>query len=435
MKLRGIVVKIKDSHCLVLASDGTYHKVPLSRHKGARVGSEIEFALNSWLQYVKPALLVASILLVALGLSLFQQSAIPAAFAYVSLDINPSVELAVGADLKVISAHPLNQDAENLLAHVNISGKQLYASVNSILAEAVQEGFIKPGQKNYVLSTVTLEKNAPAKNIDYETLAGEMRSAVQDKGVEVELVVLSTDRELRQEAKDKGLSTGKLAVYRQAVAARENVTLQQVKDNSITNLVNKYKIKLVPADKKMIIKSLEIKPQDIDEDRHQTLEKSPGQRNEGTDKDSEKEKPDRHRNPDDNKQVSAPDANGRDDDIDIDEQSSAQEKDNVKTNIKDDVKDNLKDSVKDNEKDNLGKNDKTRDRNQIPVKDNSNGYTDSSRDSNDSSSNDNSNISKDDEKKNDVERDEKSDSDKWTPGDNNNSQQDDRNSDDNHGPR
>lgn len=245
MKVRGIVVKIKNSHCLVLASDGTYHKVPMSQYKDVRVGSEIEFALNNWHRYVRPALLVASILVIALGIGLFQQTALPPTFAYVSLDINPSVELEVGPDLKVISAHPLNEDAKNLLSHVKISGQLLSASVNSILAEAVHEGYLKPDQKNYVLSTITLEMES-AQNIEYEALASQIRSAVENKGVDVELMVVAANNELHKEAKTKGLSTGKLLIYREAVDAGQSVTLQQVKENSITNLVNNYKIKLAP---------------------------------------------------------------------------------------------------------------------------------------------------------------------------------------------
>jgi len=238
--------------------------------------------------------LVASILVIALGLNLFQQAAILPAYAYISLDINPSIELEVDSDRKVISAHPLNEDAKNLLSDLNISGQQLYVSVNLILAEALNEGYLKPGQKNYVLSTVTLE-NESSNNINYESLAGEINSAIQDNGVEVDSVVLSADHKLYEDAKTEGVSAGKLLVYRQAVAEGQSVTLQQVKDNSITNLVDSYKIKILPNDKKIIIK-------------HHVFKNSPDPKNNKTDKDPEKGKPDsrnRH-NPKDDEQVSAP---------------------------------------------------------------------------------------------------------------------------------
>jgi hypothetical protein len=248
-----MVVKIKDSHVLVLASDGTYHKVSRAHHKSTRVGSEIEFSTTNWHRFLKPVVLAASILVFALSLSMFREAFIQPAFAYVSLDINPSVELEVDPNLKVISARPLDKEAEKLLSEIKITGQPLYASVNTILDEAVDEGFLKTDQKNYVLSTVTLKKASP-KDADYEALAGELSSAAENKGVEVELLVLAADSQLHKEAKTKGVSAGKLFVYRQAVTSGQSVTLDQVKENSITNLVNDYKIKLTPNDTNLIIK-------------------------------------------------------------------------------------------------------------------------------------------------------------------------------------
>ncbi|MHB9095674.1 MAG: anti-sigma-I factor RsgI family protein [Eubacteriales bacterium] len=259
MKDKGIVVKLKDTHCIVLSKNGTYHRVPLPRNGNIRVGAETEFSTVNWFHYVKPALMVATLLILVLGFGLFRKAAAPEAFAYVSLDINPSVELEVDKNLKVLSMHPLNDDAKRLLSKVQVRNAELYTSINSIMAEAVQEGYLKPGQKNYVLSTITLNNSSSAK-INYDSFAQNMETAVQNKDLDIKIVILSTDIALRNEAAGKGLSTGKLAVYKDAVTSGDKVTLEQVKENSITQLVNIYKIKLLPNNKKLIIKSMEIPP-------------------------------------------------------------------------------------------------------------------------------------------------------------------------------
>lgn len=342
MKVRGMVVKIKDSHVLVLASDGTYHKVSRAHHKSARVGSEIEFSTTNWHRFLKPVVLAASILVFALSLSMFRDAFIQPAFAYVSLDINPSVELEVDPDLKVISARPLDKEAEKLLSEIKITGQPLYTSVNTILDEAVDEGFLKTDQKNYVLSTVTLKKASP-KDADYEALAGELSLAAENKGVEVELLVLAADSQLHKEAKTKGVSAGKLFVYRQAVTSGQSVTLDQVKENSITNLVNDYKIKLTPNDTNLIITP--------NKNAHKN---SPGRekRNEKENREELHDKTRKNSPPDDrgnngsgsgNKGNSARWNDNKDDHVDND-------KDRSENSNKDNDKDRDKDKDKDNDK-------------------------------------------------------------------------------------
>lgn len=267
MKNKGMIVKIKNSYCIVLTKDGTYHKVPLSGRQHVRVGAEMEFSTFGWSRFIKPALMVASFLILIFGFSLYRNVATPEAFAYVSLDINPSVELTVDKDLKVLNVRPLNGDAEKLLASIQVTGSDLYTSVNSILAESVREGYLKPGQKNYVLSTVTVNNEAAAVKqsggINNDSLSRNLQTAVQNKGLDIQIVVLSSDRNTRNEAVRRGLSTGKFVVYKEAVNAGDKVTLKQVKDNSLTQLVTEYKVQLQPNNKKLRVKSVHIPPQTL----------------------------------------------------------------------------------------------------------------------------------------------------------------------------
>lgn len=266
MKTKGMVVKIKGSTCIVLAGDGTYHKVSLAGRKGVRIGAEIEFSTSSWLNYVKPALMVASIIIALLGFGLFQNTVTPEAYAYISLDINPSVEIAVAEDLKVLHVYSVNSDAEKLLADMKLQNTDLYECIDAILAKSVQDGYLQPGQKAYVLSTVTLKDSSSPEIVNYDNFTGTIRAAVENKGLNVDLVVMSTEMALRNEARSKGFSTGKLAVYKDAIKAGQELNLQQVKDHSVTELVYLYKIKLLPNSKKIIVKSVHIPPGQVKKD-------------------------------------------------------------------------------------------------------------------------------------------------------------------------
>lgn len=267
MKEKGMIVKIKGPTCVILTRDGVYKKVPLAGRSNARVGSEIEFTSGNWFDYLKPAMMVASLLIIVLGASLFHSLTTPEAFAYVSLDINPSLELAVSSDFKVLGVCPVNGDAEKILAGLDLKGLDLYTCINTILAKSAQEGYLKPGQKNYVLSTITVNENAVTDTdtqtqaqVNYEAFTENLSKAVTSDNVDIELMILSSDQSTRTEAKKQGLSTGKLAFMKGTAESGEKITVDQVKESSVTELVNVYKIKQLPNDKKLIIKSVHIPP-------------------------------------------------------------------------------------------------------------------------------------------------------------------------------
>ena len=63
--------------------------------------------------------------------------------SYVSLDINPSVELVVDKDNKVVSVRGANEDGQVLLyGEKNVEGAELTAAVKTLTAEAVNLGYL-----------------------------------------------------------------------------------------------------------------------------------------------------------------------------------------------------------------------------------------------------------------------------------------------------
>jgi hypothetical protein len=60
---------------------------------------------------------------------------------YVTIDINPSVELIVSASDKVIEANALNEDAEVLLSELDLIGMDLDDAVDLIIATSIELGY------------------------------------------------------------------------------------------------------------------------------------------------------------------------------------------------------------------------------------------------------------------------------------------------------
>ena len=257
MKIRGLVVKVKNPYYIILANDGTYHKVPLSGNPTVNVGAQAEFSTAgrpfSHLRYLKQAALVASLLVIVLGFGFYNMFTGVEAAAYISLDINPSIELEIDDDLKVTGVNLLNPDAAKLMAKMSLKGSSLSTAVKLILSRALQDGYLKSGEKNLILSTITLNSNSKG-NIDLDSLAVYLEKPVANEAIDIEIVITSTDKNLRDEAAKQGLSTGKLLVYKDALQSGEKLTIDQVKQTSIIQLENELKAKILGNYKQRIIR-------------------------------------------------------------------------------------------------------------------------------------------------------------------------------------
>src|SRR5690242_7947470 len=123
---RGIVMEIYKRHLVVLTPDGQFRKVPA--RKMAVVGEEIRFAEP--VAYRRPralrsAMIGASAVLLLLCVPLFAKQYASGApvVAYLTMDINPSVELGVGDDDRVMELRAVNSDGAKVTKGLPYKGQ------------------------------------------------------------------------------------------------------------------------------------------------------------------------------------------------------------------------------------------------------------------------------------------------------------------------
>jgi len=249
---RGIVLKTSDRYCIVLTPDGSYEKIALPV-EGAQVGAEIVYRSLPFGSKKTPLLLVASLLIVFMSFALFRQAGLPQAAAYVSLDINPSLEMAVDKDLNVIDVQCFNDDAGSLIQPEELQGKNLYDAFEEVIKKAIEQNYIKPGEDNLIISTVSLSGTKPVQ-IDQEAVGQFLEKTVAANGYTGQVTVYSASDEIRTTAKSEGLSSGKYLVYQQLVKSGTQVSVDEVKKNSVRELVSEYKVPLIPDNKKFTVK-------------------------------------------------------------------------------------------------------------------------------------------------------------------------------------
>lgn len=209
--IKGRIIEIGDDSLVLLTSQGEFLERPLPPHH-IQVGDELTLPVPGVIQVFNKFVpyAAAAALFVFLLLQSVMTMATPA--FYIHLDINPSVELGISKNLRVVEATGLNADGKKVLDKVSIIDQSIETAVKLLVATADEMNYIAPDKENTVLvSVVSLEDDNQEKE---NRLTDEIRDAVSqqlEKGKsKVTLGFAVADKQKRQEALKKHSSINKM---------------------------------------------------------------------------------------------------------------------------------------------------------------------------------------------------------------------------------
>ena len=154
----------------------------------------------------------------------------------VSIDVNPSIELEVNRQEKVLKANPLNEDAKTLLEGMELEGTNLKTAVNAVIGSMVQNGYLT-ADANSILLTVDNDDEARR-----EALQKELTEGVNDslKQLSLDGTVFSQslqgNDELKALAAQYGISEGKACWIQMLTQADASLKADVLAELSINDL-------------------------------------------------------------------------------------------------------------------------------------------------------------------------------------------------------
>jgi len=244
MEKPGMVVKIIGDSCILLTSEGEYLKVPLPVNGVTRVGQMITHVeKKKSFPYLRYFAVAASLLLIVLVGQLYLGRMQPAA-AFVTIDINPSIELAVSADRRVASARGLNSDGVMILEEVKVKGLDLHEAVKLIVAQAVTDQFLAPKEDNIILVTLTTNSDGESL-VDLESIYESVKSPVELNGLETEVIIEPVDTAVRQEAEKAGISTGRYLLLQKTAEKGVTFNAGEINAMGLGKLQKEKKISII----------------------------------------------------------------------------------------------------------------------------------------------------------------------------------------------
>ena len=232
MMNKGIVMDIKKHSVVVLTPNGEFITC---KRKGdsCMIGEEISFdeqeqkaSRFSIPYFLKPASLLVACFLCAL--LFFYNQPEEKVFAYVSVDINPSLEVSVTKDLRVIDLQACNDDGRRILKELKQwENKQLQEVIRTIIKQSQEDKYLT-NDKQVMLTAIAKDKLLEPK---LEKVMKELKKEYELKHITVEYQ--SSTMQVRENARKAGMGTG---VYiKQENEKNKSVTPPATPSNPVEN--------------------------------------------------------------------------------------------------------------------------------------------------------------------------------------------------------
>ena len=173
------------------------------------------------------------VLLIA-GVFLYKNFTGSDAAALVSIDVNPSIELEVDADERIIIARALNDDGKKVLSGMKLEGTDLNTGVNAIVGSMLKNGYIDE-LRNSVLVSVSGDGSIDTAALEAK-LMQEVSSALDGAGAVVAQNLDDIDDDTRKLAERYGISVGKAAFIEKIIELNPTLKVEELAPLSINEL-------------------------------------------------------------------------------------------------------------------------------------------------------------------------------------------------------
>ena len=237
---KGVLLEVDGEYGVVLTSRGEFKRIRLKYP--AEPGCEVPIPEpNPVTRWWRSGLVAAAAVLLLLLAPTFWPALAPSrTVAFVAVDINPSLEMAVDQRAEVLAASALNPDGLMLLQGLNWKGRLVDEVINDVASRAADLGYL-PADGGALVITAT--PVSPGRHLP-RNIEGRIEQA-RNRAVEVlarrklpaTVQTLTTDAAIREEAKSLGISPGRYAILLEARQAGLDLTVEDLRVNRIVKAI------------------------------------------------------------------------------------------------------------------------------------------------------------------------------------------------------
>ena len=166
----------------------------------------------------------AAFIICIAGVLAFGKGGASEAAAIIGLDVNPSIQLSVDDNGKVIEASAVNKDGEKILDDMSLAGTDMKVAANAIVGSMLQQGFLND-ISNSILVSVQAKDSAKGTSLQ-EELSSSLNQYLGSYALSAAVMgqCITDDSEITAFAAENGISEGKAYLIKTLAASDSRLT-------------------------------------------------------------------------------------------------------------------------------------------------------------------------------------------------------------------
>ncbi|MHB1454608.1 MAG: anti-sigma-I factor RsgI family protein [Saccharofermentanales bacterium] len=157
---------------------------------------------------------------------------------FVSLDINPGVELTLNAMDRVIGIEATNEDGKSILEGEKIRNRSVEKAISALVQNAYEQGYVNQDGSTVIAVLAESDDKAKALQLQEKTSNG-VALAMQAKNAYSAVYATTSDLAFRNEAKEMGVSPGKYRLVKMLQAMDPEIIPEQYMNAKVSEIVNR----------------------------------------------------------------------------------------------------------------------------------------------------------------------------------------------------
>lgn len=156
--------------------------------------------------------------------------------ATISLDVNPSIEIAINAKEEVLSVTPRNEDAQKVIGNMDFTGSSLEVTMNALVGSMLRNGYLNESTNSILIS---VDNDDPAKGTKLqEKLTKDIEEILQNESFHAAVLsqTVRSDETLASLAEHYGITPGKAQLIQDITAAGNTHSFEELASLSVNEL-------------------------------------------------------------------------------------------------------------------------------------------------------------------------------------------------------
>lgn len=158
--------------------------------------------------------------------------------AYISMDINPSVELGLNFMNRVISAEGVNEDGKGLIAEIKLRNMTAEEAVQVLVQEADKSGYLKEDGSTVVALTAFADNEQKAEKLK-DRIKDRVKEMINEKNMDCVVYADHDNLELRKIAESYDISPGKYRLILMLQELDASIDVNDYKDSTVKEIMLK----------------------------------------------------------------------------------------------------------------------------------------------------------------------------------------------------